>query len=510
MKTNSAFNFFVLGFVIIICEVAGKTNTQDFFPVATNLPNFALNCGSFRDGTNYVVVYVSGQDIFGQRISPDGQFVGSPISISIVSGISNLLVYADTNITFPAVAIAAGRTNTLIVWSDYGKSETFITIFGRIWANNLGPVGNVFPLTSSVENPFGRAYQDIRSAASDGDNFLVIWSDDFEYPEQRNINGQFISSNGKLLGSKILLFSQDNYMGHGDLNNLALVWGKTNYLMAYQANGKYSYDEEYHTFVRTISKSGNVSNPVPINYTGSFFSYPLAIGFDGTNFLVVWNRSLSVKPHNMPDWNLCGRFISQDGTPLGTELTLVTEQGSIPSLGFDGNNYLLVWSYNGDVLGATDQTIHARFFDRSGRPVGPIFQPFPSCGNFPPLLPLNGVFFDGTQYLLSATYGTFVTNYYGAVCLLNGGDVYGRFFPRSAEPPEFISSMRSSGNFGAQIRLVPGVNYIVAVSTNLTDWSNVGILNSSETNLLNISDWSIDRPYLFYRLIVGFTTGANF
>ena len=497
MKTNSAFNFFVLGFVIIISEVAGKTNTQDFFPVETNLSNIALAGGSFRDGTNYVVVYVSGQDIFGQRISPDGQFVGSPMSV--VSGVD--IGGIDIGIP-PAVAIAAGRTNTLIVWSDYAKTGI---IFGRIWANSLGPVGNVLPLLGSAGS---HGFQVIKSAASDGDNFLVIWYD----KTQGNTYGQFVSSTGKLLGSEILLISCCSDASP----DLALVWGKTNYLMAYQVGR----NNNNNTFIRTISQSGLVGNPVPINYTSSFFSdYPPAIGFDGTNFLVVWNRSLSLRPGTfdnpwapwtwLPDWNLCGRFISQDGTPLGTELTLVTEQGAFPSLGFDGNNYLLVWSYNGDVPGATDQTIHARFFDRSGRPVGPIFQPFPSCGNFPPLFPLNGVFFDGTQYLLSATYGTFVQDDYEEVGL-NDGDVYGRFFPRSAEPPEFISSMRSSGNFGAQIRLVPGVNYIVAVSTNLTDWSNVGILNSSETNLLNISDWSIDRPYLFYRLIVGFTTGANF
>jgi len=480
MKTNSELQ--ILAMALGICLGATSTiHAQDFFPVATNSSDIEIGGGGFRDGTNYVVGYVSGSNILAQRITPGGQLFGGRVSIA--SGV---------NPGFPpAVAIAAGRTNGLVVWSDL-NSRTGVTIFGRIWAVNTGPVGTSFPLLSAVGS---HGIQIIQAAASDGTNFLAVWRDD----TQNNTYGQLVTANGTLSGSEFLISG----VGSADL---ALLFGKTNYLIAWQSGS----NSNHNTFIRTISKSGAVGSQVQINTTSSLDRNPTAIGFDGTNFLVVWNRSLSENPGGWPNFNLCGRFVSQNGTPLGTELTLVTEQAAFPALAFDGNNYLLLWSYNGDTTNR-DVAIHARFFNRSGTPIGPIFTPFAPRGNYPPLLPLNGAFFSGTQFLLSATYGAFVFDGNGDVVGFNGGDVHGRFLPKSTTPPEFLNPIHSNGHFGGQIKLVPGINYVASLSTNLADWKNEGIVNSDATNLLSVLDRSpMTGSRMFYRFIAGFTTGPAF
>jgi len=455
------------------------TGRAQVFPIATNPAVFELGGGAVFDGSNYLVGFVSGTNIVGQRISPTGALVGAPVVVG-------------TNVGFPpAVAIAGARTNALVAWSDYSRSNG-VTMFGRIWAHGSGAPGAAFPLLASVGS---HGFQTVQAAASDGTNYLVVWRDS----AQNNFYGQFVSAAGTLSGPEFLLFS-----GPGEEASLALAFGRTNYLLAWQGG-----EDTEDTYARTVAPGGALGSVVKLSATASRDLNPLAIGFDGMNYLVTWNCTTNYGGPG--ELMLAGRLVSPSGTPLGAEQILVTERASVPAVAFDGAHYLLAWGYNTATTNS-DINIRARFLDRSGNAIGPVITPFPPRGSNPPLLPLNGVLFDGNRFLLTATYGSFVMDPNGDIVGFNGGDVYGRFLPRSTTPPVFTNAALINGRFQGQLQVVPGVTYTLEISTNLTSWQPVDAVSSDGTNLLHLEDDqpATALPRLFVRAAVGWTGTPSF
>jgi len=463
----------VVSLLTVTCWVR-SANADGVFPIATN-PTLAEFGGKVAfDGTNYLASLVAGTTVAGQRLASDGQLVGSPVVVGANPGFP------------PAVAMASARTNNLAVWTDYSLASG-VTMFGRLVS--ASGLGASFPLLASAGS---HGVQAIQAAASDGTNFLAVWRDN----STGSYYGQRVSGSGTLLGSEFLIFT---LAGEGD-RNLALAFGKTNYLITWQ-DGTGGGDQ---TYSKLISPAGVVGSLFHVNSTPSTDMNPAAVGFDGTNYLVVWNRATNYSAGGWPEWQLCGRFVSQSGVALGNEMTLVTEQASFPALGFDGVNYLLAWGYDTTTTN-TDKTIHAQFFDTSGNALGPIFTPFSAQGIYPPLLPLDGVLFDGQRFLVSATFGSFVVGPTGDVIGFMGGDVYGRFLPRSTASPVFTNGAVAGGYFQGQLLVTPGMTYTIEISTNLHDWTPVAIVSSDGPNQLDLLDEEpvTSQNRLFYRAVVG-------
>lgn len=468
-----------LGFLV---GVLAEPAIAQVFPIATNQALIEFGGGVGFDGTNYYAGVVVGTNVAVQPLSATGQMIGSPVIVGANPGFP------------PAVAQASAKTNALVAWSDHSLSSG-ATAFGRLISAG-GVLGPQFPLLASVG---GHGFQAVEAAASDGTNFLVVWRDD----ASGSFYGQRVSGAGALSGSEFLLFTASGDGGR----NTAVTFGQTNYLVAWQDGA----NDTNQTYCKLISPTAGVGSPVQVSTTFSLDKNPTAIGFDGTNYLVVWNRSTNYSSAGWPNWNLCGRFVSQSGATVGSELVLASEQAAFPAVAFDGDNYLLAWGFDTDTTNA-DVTIHARFLNRQANPVGPIFTPFAAQGTNPPLLPLNGVFFDGSRFVLSATFGAFVTDGLGDVIGFAGGDVYGAFLPRSMTPPLFTNGAVVSGQFQGQLHVVPGMTYTIETSTNLPDWTPVGTVSSDGTNLLElVDDRPMASPYrMFYRAVVGNTIGATY
>lgn len=453
------------------------------FPVATNPAVMEFAGGAVAAGTNYLVGFISGTNLVAQLVSGDGQLIGSPQDIGANPGFP------------PAAAIASGRTNSLVAWSD-NSIGSGVTMFGQLISSNGSPVGAKFPLLASAGS---HGFQYVQAAASDGTNFLVVW----QAAADTNFYGQLVTSSGSLSGSEFFLFSTGHSLNN---RNMAVTFGRTNYLVVWQGGS----NSDNNTYGELISPGGNVGSPFQLNTTASLDNNPAAVAFDGTNFLAVWSRDTNYNISGWPDWNLCGRLVSPSGTALGNEQTLVNEQAAFPALAFDGSNYLLLWGFDSTTTN-TDLTIHARFLDRSANAIGPIFTPFPTQGTNPPLLPIDGVLFDGTRYLLTATFATFILN--GTdVTGLAGGDVYGRFLPASTQPPVFTKASLAGGSFQTGLKLVPGQTYTIETSTNLPDWTPVVLASSTDTNFTSVVDSRgiTNFSRMFYRAIIGNTLPVSF
>ncbi len=69
--------------------------------------------------------------------------------------------------------------------------------------------------------------------------------------------------------------------------------------------------------------------------------YHSAVGFDGTNYLVVWQRSVSYYNSRIYGVRVSQQGKVLDNPPLAIDTTAI--QQSYPRLAFDGTNYLVVW-----------------------------------------------------------------------------------------------------------------------------------------------------------------------
>lgn len=392
--------FFVL-LAAVFAFNAAKSATV--FPIATNPAVVDFGGGVGFDGTNYIVGLISGTNIVNQRVSgTNGSLLGSQIVVGSNPGFP------------PAIAGAFGKTNYLMTWSDNSVSSG-VDMFGQFVSKSGTTVGSKFQLLSTTDyNNNGYGFQAVEAIASDGTNYLVVWQDQ----NDSDFYGQLVTPSGTLSGQEFSISSQS-----GNGNSAAVYFGKTNYLVAWQSQ---SGGSSYQTYGAFVSTNGHAGNTFQIGQTASNDQNPLAIGFDGTNYLVAWNWD-----NSSGDWDIYGRLVSQTGAFPGGELQLVTDPGSqvLPALAFDGANYLMAWgdgSFN-----VSNPTIRFQFFNRSGNAAGSEFTVFTAQGTNNPLFTYNGLIFDGTRFVAAATLGTVSTGSDNNVTGFPSGEVFGAFIPSS-------------------------------------------------------------------------------
>lgn len=455
-----------------------KTNAATVFPVATNSSMFEISRGVAFDGSNYLAGMVVGTNVTGQLISSNGALLGSPVMVGSNPG--DLL---------PAIGLAFGQTNYLFVWSD-GSVNPGVDMFGQFVSRAGVKVGPQFNLLSSLGS-YG--FQTVVALASDGTNFLAVWQDNktgFFY-------GQLVTPAGTLSGLEFIISSQ---MQNG--GSAAATFGQTNYFVVWQSNNGITGNSN-QTFGEFISPNASPGSPFQISQTLSVDQNMVAVAFDGTNYLAVWNRDPPPETGGaVTNWDIYGRLVSQTGAFPGGELKLITDPGSqeLPSLAFGGSNYLLSWSdqhWNSDgSFNTTNYNIRLEFLDRLANAAGPEFTFFPSQGTNRPLLALNGLLYDGTRFAMTATLAT-VTQTNGNITGLASSDVYGGFLSR---PPILTAGNYSGSHFSLTLSGTPGFNYAIQMATNLAmaNWTTL-MTNLATNGVFNFTDTNATNPSRSYR-----------
>jgi hypothetical protein len=384
--------------------------TTAMLPVATNANVVEVSFGLATDGTNYLVGFSSGTNVCAQLISSDGTRIGSVLTLGGGAGVMP-----------PQAQVVSGSTNYLVVWSDTTISSG-LDMFGQFISRSGAKIGSKFPLLQSLGS---HGFQAIESLASDGTNYLVAWQDqkDLTWDGISDTYGQLITASGALSGPEFVLAEVGAPL---EAQGVTVAFGKTNYLATWQS-GYYTtgQDGHYTTYGAFVSPGSAVGDPFPISQINSpDNNFSPGMAFDGANYLVVWNRNIGTPSSGwINEWVQYGRLVSADGTFPGNEVLMSGVWSMMPSLAFDGSNYLMGWSFN---TTKTDQNIHFRFFDKSANPLGTEFVLFSAKGTNAPLSPWNGVIFDGKQFAIAATLGVWRTN-----SGLISADVYDAFLPAS-------------------------------------------------------------------------------
>jgi hypothetical protein len=476
MVKNKYGNLLVSLLLFVGVNWAGAQGTT-VFPIATNSAVIQYIDGIAFDGTNYLVEMLTGTNASGvsnvvvQLVSASGALIGSQI---VVGGGSSLQ---------SAVGLAFGQTNYLVVWSDSTISSG-VDMFGQFISRTGAKVGSAFNLLQSQGS---HGFQTVKALASDGTNFLTVWQDgNGEY-----YYGQLVAAAGTLSGSEFLISDQTQ----GGSTSARVMFGTTNYFVVWQSDNGIS--EHAQAFGELVSRNGSPGNPFQIGQTASTDESQVggvAAAFDGTNYLAIWMWNPGPETGgSVTNWQVYGRLISQTGTFPGSELVLTTNRDQvIPSLAFDGANYLLSFGYDSNTTNS-DANLVCEFLDRSGSELGVQFTPFAAQGTNLPLFALNGILFDGTRYAIAGTVGSLGVN----------GEVFGAFIPASTTPPTLAPTGSLAGTaFPLLLTGTPGINYAIQVSTNLSvnNWSAI-VTNSPTHGTFSFTDTSASNKSRFYRAV---------
>jgi hypothetical protein len=279
------------------------------------------------DGTNFLVVWQDGRsggdssDIYGARVSPAGAVL-DPNGIAISTA-----AYSQKS---PAVSFDGA--NYLVAWGEDDPSGS-----DDIYGARVTPAGVVLDSAGIVIATNG----DYPALAFDGENFLVTWSTGDIHGARVTPAGVVLDPNGILISTIV-----------NSLRSPEVAFDGTNFLVVWV---NYRGGSGCDIYCARVSQAGTVLDSAGIpTSTGAYDQLYPAVAFDGTNCLVVWEDWRSGL---FPDIYGCratpGGVVLE---PYGIQIGCDRYSQASPALGFDGTNYLVVWDDNllsyADIFGA--------------------------------------------------------------------------------------------------------------------------------------------------------------
>jgi len=223
------------------------------------------------------------------------------------------------------------------------------------------------------------------SVAFDGANYLIVWHDK-RSGFRPQIYATRVNKAGLVLDPAGIAVSTEAYGQWFP----AVGFGGTNYLVVWQDERNGSYD----IYGARVSQSGMVLDPagVAISTAPDSQWFP-SIAFDDTNYLVVW-----------ADWrpglynsDIYGARVGQTGVvldPTGIAISTAVQGQYYPALAFDGTNYLVVWQ---DHRNASEQDIYGSRVSQSGVVIDSTGIPISTVAQ---TQRTPSVAFDGANYLV--------------------------------------------------------------------------------------------------------------
>jgi len=235
----------------------------------------------------------------------------------------------------------AARESSLAVRSAVRRGEPRE---GRIAQRGLGAPFMI----DTVIRPVPKNWSQFAPAAAfDGDNYLVVWQDYLDSPEDPNICCTRVSPSGTILDPA-------GGISVGPIPGIqaypAVAFGNGTYLVVWVD----SSGSGFYIKGARLAPSGMVLDSPGFVITGTPSGRnPAAVALDGVNFLVVWGdgRGASV--------DIYGARVSVDGQvldPNGIVISSVAGRQTLPAVAFGGGNYTVVWqdsrNGNADIYGA--------------------------------------------------------------------------------------------------------------------------------------------------------------
>ncbi|RKH89168.1 HYR domain-containing protein [Corallococcus sp. AB045] len=271
------------------------------------------------NGSDFLVAWDEASGINAVRVSgATGQRLGSAFAVSVGQGSRN------------SPAITFDGANYFVVWSD--SRNTFSDIYGARVRASDGAV------LDSSGIPIARlsGAQHSPAVSFNGSQFLVAWTDDRNssatdiYGARVSVAGTVVDPAGIAISRAIGTQSGVSIAAAGD--TFFVTWDDT------RAGAAQS--DIYGARVR--SADGVVLDPQGLALaTGPESQVSNSCAFDGSQFLVVWQRTSGSQR------DVWGVRVGVDGTVLGQTVALassLTHAEELPLTVFDGTRFLVVWT----------------------------------------------------------------------------------------------------------------------------------------------------------------------
>ncbi|UCD05338.1 MAG: hypothetical protein JSV98_09515 [candidate division WOR-3 bacterium] len=210
---------------------------------------------------NYMVVWSDariGEDfnIYGARVSPDGTVLDP----------DGILIGRDSDDGQYEPSLAFTGTRFFVVWVHYSIP---FAVVGR-FVNCDGTLGDTVHIAATADEGYRT------SVCFDGTNFLVVWT---QYPQL--LMGQFVSSDGNLIGGQFTIATGVTTLGSGSLS-----FDGNCYTVVYTVRNI----DIFEVWARQYDTSGNPLGPAFIVSNPANSSYDSYIVAGATNYLNVWTH----------------------------------------------------------------------------------------------------------------------------------------------------------------------------------------------------------------------------
>lgn len=279
-------------------------------------------------GTNYLVVWQADENIVCSRVHQNGNVLdpgGIPGSTATDDQVNPSVVFTGNNY--------------LVVWQDARNGGPY---HADIYGARVSQAGAVLDPTG-IAISTAAASQGSPSASFDGTNIFVAWGDT-RSGISVDIYGARVDQSGNVLDPSGIAISVAAYSERSP----ALAYGGTNHLVVWEDFRNASRPDIY---CARVHQNGNVldSMGIAVSIGANAQTYP-AIAFDNTNYLIVWSDNC-----NSLTWDIYAARVDQSGVVLDAASIFVSmgmQLPASPSVAFDGTNYLIVWERDSDVYGA--------------------------------------------------------------------------------------------------------------------------------------------------------------
>jgi len=280
-------------------------------------------------------------------------------------------------------SVAFDGTNYFLVWRDHNDYfwEDYDVIGARVSATGALLDSGGIDLTTNMPNPQGEP-----SVAFDGTNYLVVWNNSLLMNgHNQEVVGARVSPSGVLIDPIPFVVAQENesqWWPH-------VAFDGTNYLVVWlDTRNEYLAPDVYGA---RVTPAAEVLDPHGIAISvvwGSAQSVP-CLAFNGTHYLVVWDDTRDGYD------NVYGARVSTAGVVLDPDGIRITTMSCNWDGDFrvasDGTNYLVAWS------SASDSRVYGARVSTEGVVLDPSGIPISAAGR-DQLVP--SLAFDGANYLV--------------------------------------------------------------------------------------------------------------
>jgi hypothetical protein len=250
--------------------------------------------------------------------------------------------------------VAFDGTNYLAGLSGDITSDSNLTL--QFFTQTGQLVGNRIQLQETGSAPL---------VAFDGINYLIIWADryvklndDGEQAGMTNYYGRFINPSGTFTGPKFPV-ALNAYIKGGTVNELH--FNGSDYFFIYREENEFDTTATGPIFGRFISTSGQLSaNPIRISSTPD--ADEISLGFDGTNYLAVFSYVSKY---------IFGQFISKSGLLIDSNFVIDGSENHSDNpvwVSYGGGQYMVAF-HDDETLGLNPDpqwNIFARLVSTTG------------------------------------------------------------------------------------------------------------------------------------------------